>query len=49
MLGKVSQTKKGKCCMISLINGIFKKKKKELSDIENDWWLPESQVKEVKG
>ena len=47
MLSEIIQTKKDKYCMISLICGIQKKKKR------TDWWLPEvvgeGWVKWVKG
>lgn len=49
MLSKISQAEEDKYCMISLIYGILRRKKKRSSWIQRtDWWLPEAEV-EVGG
>jgi len=41
MLSEISQTEKGKYCIISLICGILKKKKKNSQEKRSDTWLAE--------
>lgn len=44
MTSEIRQAEKDKYGTVSLIHGIFKKRKKKVKVIEREWWLPRAGV-----